>query len=444
MLSLSATDRNIKDVVLLRYVLIIAVSYLVIAQHESGAVSPAAACLVAAALASNVILGWVRPRRFSPLQVAGIIVVGDTIWISLALALIGHLSGEFFFLYFFVLFFAALAENLVLMLVGVLAASGAYMWVLGHLHPGSVWTQAHLLQIAFLFSAALFYGILVNRTRVQRREAELMEAADRERTELLASLAHDIGGPAHVITLGIEALKGTMEPDENRELGWLLSSVSRNSRYLGDLVSHFLEYSRLRSGRYQLKPGAVSVRNVIASIVQQNAVNAQARGVALRLAVDEIPPAVADELALVRIIQNLIGNALRYSESGTTISIEASLDDEMIRITVGDSGPGIAPEQRAQIGQPFVAAPRTHNGAGLGLFIVRSLVEAHGGSLAILSEAGKGTMFTVRIPFVAAGEGALVAGAEHGTEPGDTLPAAGDAAKGEAIVAALQRLDSAH
>jgi two-component system, cell cycle sensor histidine kinase DivJ len=209
-------------------------------------------------------------------------------------------------------------------------------------------------------------------------------------------------------------------------------------------VSHFLEYSRLRSGRYQLKPGAVSVRNVIASIVQQNALNAQARGVALRLTVDEIPPAVADELALVRIIQNLIGNALRYSESGTTISIEAALDDEMIRVTVGDSGPGIPAEQRAQIGQPFVAAPRTHNGAGLGLFIVRSLVEAHGGSLAILSEAGKGTMFTVRIPFVAAAEGALEAGAEHAAEHGDMPPAEGEAAKGEAIVAALQRLDSAH
>ena len=69
----------------------------------------------------------------------------------------------------------------------------------------------------------------------------------------------DIGGPAHVITLGVEALRGTMDNDRGSEASWLIQSVSRNSRYLGDLVQHFLEYSRLRSGRYQLNPAEMSV-----------------------------------------------------------------------------------------------------------------------------------------------------------------------------------------
>ena len=395
----AALDSNIRDVIFLRYILIIAVSYLVITQHQMGAVSPAAAILVAAALTSNVALGWLRPRRLNPLQVTGLIVVIDTIWISLALALIGRISKEFFFLYFFVLFFAALAENLILMLVGVLGAGGAYMWVLAQLNEESVWTQEHLLQIAFLFSAALFYGVLVNRTRQHRRHSELIEAADRERTELLASLAHDIGGPAHVITLGVEALRGTIE-EQRSEAHWLMQSVSRNSRYLGDLVQHFLEYSRLRAGRFELNPAELSVGAVIEQVAAQHAVAAETRGVALRLNVARMPVAMIDELALVRILNNLIANALRYSEAGSAIVIDAALEDGAIRIDVGDSGPGMGAEQRAHIGEPYVAAPapRSHGGAGLGLYIVRSLVEAHGGSLTTVSETGKGTRFTVRLP----------------------------------------------
>ncbi len=393
-----AGDANIRDVILLRYILIIAVSYLVISQRPDGTISPGAAGLVAAALASNVSLGWMRPRRLNALQITGIIVVIDTVWISLSLALIGQISKEFFFLYFFVLFFAALAENLVLMLVGVLGASAAYMWVLSRLNSADVWTQAHLLQITFLFSAALFYGVLVNRTRQQRRQAELIEATDRERTELLATLAHDIGGPAHVITLGVEALRGTMSDQRGAEAHWLIQSVSRNSRYLGDLVQHFLEYSRLRSGRYQLRPAELSVAAVMEQVAAQHAVQAEARGVALKLNVSPMPAAVLDELALVRILNNLIGNALRYSEAGSAVAIDAAFDAGWIRIDVGDSGPGIALEQRAQIGQPFITAPRTHGGAGLGLFIVRSLVEAQGGSLTTIAETGKGTRFVVRLP----------------------------------------------
>ncbi len=398
-------DASIRDVIFLRYILIIAVSYLLISQRQAGVVSPFAAWLVAAALTSNVALGWARPRRLNPLQVTGLIVVVDTIWISLSLALIGRISKEFFFLYFFVLFFAALAENLVLMLIGVLGAGCAYMWVLGQLNEGPVWTQEHLLQVAFLFSAALFYGVLVNRARQHRHHSELIEAADRERTELLASLAHDIGGPAHVITLGVEALSGSIDQqrseEQRTEAHWLMQSVSRNSRYLGDLVQHFLEYSRVRSGRFELNPAEVSVAAIVEQVAAQHAVAAETRGVTLTLNIGEMPVAIIDELALVRILTNLIGNALRYSEAGSAIVIDAALEDGWIRIDVGDSGPGMAAEQSAQIGQPFLAAPRTHGGAGLGLFIVRSLVEAHGGSLTTVSEAGKGARFTVRLPLIA-------------------------------------------
>jgi signal transduction histidine kinase len=410
MLTLTAHDRNLREFVLLRYVLIIAVSYLVIGQGTGGVASPTAALLVAAALASNVLLGWFRPKRLSAVQITGMVILVDTVGLSISLALVGHVSTEFFFLYFFVLFFAALSESLVLMLIGVMAASGAYLWVLAQLRPGSVWTQEHLLQITCLFSAALFYGVLVNRTRQRRHEAELMEAAEGERTQLLATLAHDIGGPAHVISLGVETIEETFEHEHpDSSVNSLFASIARNSGYLTQLASRFIEYSRLRSGRFELNPAAIPVSAVIQRVAAQHEMEAAARGVGLTLDVRPMPTAILDELALTRTLNNLVDNALRYSRRGAAVTVDAGVEGDEIVIVVGDSGPGMAPNQCADVGKPFVTTSRADGGSGLGLFIVRTLVEAQGGSLTTDSKEGEGTRFTIRLPLVAAAEGRSIA-----------------------------------
>ncbi|TMA74040.1 MAG: HAMP domain-containing histidine kinase [Deltaproteobacteria bacterium] len=400
---------EIRDLVLLRYVLIIAVSYLVISQRGTGAmVSPAAAILVASALMSNVALGWTDWRRVRFVHLAAGVVVIDTIWLSVSLSLLGHLTTEFFFLYFFVLFFAALAENLLLMLAGVVAASGAYLWVLTRLYPGDVWTEDHLLQLTFLFSAAVFYGVLVSRARQSRRAAEVLEAMDRERTELLATLAHDIGGPAHIIGFAAETLAretaasdATMRP--------LLDAIVRNSRVLKELTERFLEYSRIRTRRFDLDLTPVVVAAVAERAAAQYELDARTRGVTLAVTSEPIPTALLDELALTRVLGNVVGNAIRYCEDGATVEISVALEADVIAIVVRDTGRGMTAEQRATIGRPFVAPTDATSGSGLGLFIVRSLVEAHGGSMTTASERGRGTEITLRLPFVPAPSAAATA-----------------------------------
>jgi len=293
-----------------------------------------------------------------------------------------------------------------------MAASGAYLWVLSRLHAESVWTQQHILQVTFLFSAALFYGVLVNRARQRRNEAELMEATDRDRTQLLATIAHDIGGPLHVITLGAESLKETFRNDQpTADIGSLLAAISRNSGYLKQLAARFVEYSRLRAGHLDLNPAAISVGTVIERVAAQHEREAHELGVDLTLTVAPMPTATLDELALTRALNNLVGNALRYSQCGAPVTIDARLEGAAeIVIVVGDSGPGMAPVQRADVGKPFVTTARANGGSGLGLFIVRTLVEAQGGSLATDSEGGNGTRFTIRLPLVAAIEGGPTSG----------------------------------
>lgn len=395
---LARKDRYIADFVLLRYVIIIAASYMIVSQRGFSQVGPAAAMLIVGAFASNLILGRFASGRFSLWQIAGVIVILDTLWISAAMVVVGNVSKEFFFLYFFVLFFAALADNLVFMLVGVLAASGAYLWVISHITPGSVWRQDHMVQISLLFSAALFYGVLVDRARQQRRHVETIEASDLARTELLATLAHDIGGPANVITLGVQALRDTFDDDTASEMRSLCAAVERNSRYLAQLVQHFIEYSRLRSGSYRMQPNEFSVNAVIEQVVAQHAIDAHAREVSLKLALQPTPRVVLDEVALVRVLNNLIDCVLRGSSPASEVVVHTAQENGGVRIAIGGCGLNLSAEQLDRIGQSFADTSAIHAGTGLALFIARSLVQAQGGSLTAVSQPAGAMQFVVHLP----------------------------------------------
>ncbi len=389
---------HLRELVLLRYVLIIAVSYLLVGRDGWTGGSTASAGIIAVALASNVFLSRIGLEGSGRSRVAGFVVVLDSLWISASMVLTESGSAEFFFLYFFVLFFAALAENLLLMLVGVLAVCLAYLWVLAQGEPSAVWQQTHLLEVTCLFSAALFYGVLVHRIRSQQRRIAAVEAADRARTELLATLAHDIGSPTTAIGLGITSLGDAVERGDRNEARPLLSLVTRNSDYLRRLVQNFAEYARLHTGTYRLHPTELAVNAVVARTVDQHTLAARVRGVSLVVTPGLIPVCMLDEVAVTRIVDNLVANAVRHAEPGCTVEIETTSADDRVSISVADSGPGVSHGDRVAIGQAFVDAPRSHGGVGLGLFVVSTLVEAHGGSFLAEERAGMGWCCVVELP----------------------------------------------
>ncbi len=402
-----STVIQLRELVLLRYVLVIAVAYLVVEEHAN---APGQAILipvsvgvaVAAALASNVLLAMLPPATFTRWRVATFIVVIDTVWISTMVAFFGHADTDVLFLYFFVIFFAALAENLLLMLVGIVGTGAAYLWVLMRLHAGPIWTAPVLLRLTFLFSAGLFYGVLATRARSEHRRAEIAESNDRERTEILASIAHDIEGPASVISLGVDTVREKLDAGDAVEVPALLAMVGRNVGQLTQLAREFMEYAQMSGGRHSLHPVPLSVEDVLAMVAAQYAHRARQSKVTLTVASEPMPQATLDELALVRILGNLVGNAIRHSPVGGEVRLEARPAGDGIRLIVSDRGPGLGESQRRHFGEAFVDAPRSHGGVGLGLFIVRSLVEAQGGALACESEPGRGTRIFIWLPLVAA------------------------------------------
>ena len=168
---------------LLRYTLIAATAYLLMVEDQFALPAVGIVVVIALALASNVIIAQL-PQRVTQHTSFGIaLVLGDTIWITALLLESGRFNAEFFYLYFFVLLLAAIGENLRLIAIGAVAICGAYLYGLAATGGSwSLWKSPSLIRIPFLFTAAAFYGFLVERTRSERWRAEATET-ERQRTE---------------------------------------------------------------------------------------------------------------------------------------------------------------------------------------------------------------------------------------------------------------------
>jgi signal transduction histidine kinase len=173
---------------LLRYTLIAATAYLLVVEEGFGVPNPGAMLLVLAALASNVVISHLRLQPTESSRLAIGVVVADTVWITVALLQSGRFSGDFFYLYFLVLLLAAIGENLRLIAIGAVAICGAYLYLLMASGSWSIWNSPSLIRIPFLFTAAAFYGYLVDRTRHERRRADRSLAELRDAAQVSEAL----------------------------------------------------------------------------------------------------------------------------------------------------------------------------------------------------------------------------------------------------------------
>lgn len=173
---------------LLRYTLIVATAYLLIVEEGFAAPPLGVTLLVVAALASNVALGQLTPQRIGSMSFTVGIIIADTLWVTLAMLGSGRFSGDFFYLYFLVLLMAAIGENLRLIAIGAVAICGAYLYLLVASGTWSFWNSPSLIRIPFLFTAAAFYGYLVDRTRLERRRADLTTEELRAEAQVTAAL----------------------------------------------------------------------------------------------------------------------------------------------------------------------------------------------------------------------------------------------------------------
>jgi signal transduction histidine kinase len=226
-----------------------------------------------------------------------------------------------------------------------------------------------------------------------------LEAA---RRMLLAAVSHDLRTPLTSLRAVVEALDDGIVQDQVT-VGRYLGSARQQVSQLESLIEDLFELSRLDAGVVELHHAVLSVPLLIEEAVQSWRVKAEQAGIRLELQVAaDLPPVVVDGQRIGRVLLNLLGNALRYTSAGGSVTVEAQGAEDAVRISVRDTGVGIAVDDVPHIFERFYrgekSRSRQHGGAGLGLAIARGLVLAHGGRIWAESAAGVGTTVSFTLP----------------------------------------------
>ena len=266
---------------------------------------------------------------------------------------------------------------------------------------------------------AIRNGQLFAREQQARSESE---AANRAKDEFLAILSHELRTPLTSV-LGWARMLASSQLDPSR-MRHAVEAIERNARLQAQLIDDLLDISRIVVGKLQLDLRPVDLVPIIEHAVETPARHATAKGVHLHCVLDPAAsPVMGDALRVQQVVANLVGNAVKFTPEGGRVEVRLERRSRAAHIIVRDTGVGIAPEVLPQIFERFSqgdsTTTRQHGGLGLGLAIVRNLVDLHGGTVHAASEGiGHGSTFEVRLPLVAtAADRAGRELAEDGREP---------------------------
>lgn len=231
-----------------------------------------------------------------------------------------------------------------------------------------------------------------------RRAQELAH----QQMEFVAAVSHELRTPLAVIRSAGENLADGVVHDEQqvRKYGGL---VRNEGRRLTEMVEQILEFAGIQSGQLGFALRPVPIAPMLHDVMESSRALLDEASIRVEFSIAEpLPPVLGDEAALRRVFQNLISNAIKYGRGGGWIGVRARLAGREIQITVADRGIGIQPSEQPRIFEPFYRTPDAVaaqiQGAGLGLSLVKRIVEAHGGRIAVSSAPGSGSEFTVTLP----------------------------------------------
>ncbi len=229
----------------------------------------------------------------------------------------------------------------------------------------------------------------------ERQTVERLSELARMKSTFLAAVSHELRTPLAAI-LGLAELLSRRSARQTPErTGEMLDQILDQGQRLGGLIDDLLDATRVESGGLRVQLGDVDIGRVIANVEA----SFRAAGAALVVrAAPGLPLAVGDGARLEQVVSNLVTNGFKHSPAGARVAVAADADAARVRITVTDTGTGIEPEFLAHIFEPFTQAAGVtgrRDGLGLGLYIVRGLVDAMGGAVEAQSTPGQGSRFTV-------------------------------------------------
>ena len=237
--------------------------------------------------------------------------------------------------------------------------------------------------------------------RSLKRSLNKLTEYDRVKTEFFSNVSHELRTPLTMILAPVDRLleRKTIPPDAAN----MLEMVRLNGYRLLDLINRLLDFSKLEAGQMKLQLGAVNVNALVRTLINAATPLVEQRGIRLEADCDpDLGDFAADAEKVDTIVSNLISNAIKFTPQGGTIRVETHRADDRAWVSVSDSGIGIDESQCQRIFERFVqvdgSSSREFSGTGLGLSLVKGLVELHGGEICVKSELGKGSTFFFDLP----------------------------------------------
>jgi signal transduction histidine kinase len=233
------------------------------------------------------------------------------------------------------------------------------------------------------------------------KQAEL-EAASQHKSQFLANMSHELRTPLNAIIGYTELILNNIYGDVPEKIKEILQYVETSGRHLLSLINDILDLSKIEAGQLKLSLNEYFIQEVVHSVITAMEPLASPKGLAL---VATLPPNLpigkGDERRINQVLLNLVGNAIKFTEAGE-VRVEVTQRDNEFRVTISDTGPGIAHEDQKRIFDEFQQADssntRKKGGTGLGLSIVKRIVMLHGGSVGMESELGQGATFWFTLP----------------------------------------------
>ena len=260
------------------------------------------------------------------------------------------------------------------------------------------------------FELAQANQTLQEEVSVRMRAQKALEAADRRKDDFLAMLSHELRNPLAAIQGAIELMQ--RKPIEDPELAWVRDVLARQNRHLARLIDDLLDVSRITRGTVNLRKERIDLREVMRHAIETALplIDSRRHQLSVRLPESAVY-ASADLVRLSQVINNLLTNAAKYTNEGGRIELgleerrNTEPGQEQALIRVKDNGAGLAGDVMPRLFEPSTHEQRLnsgeHGGLGIGLIVVRGLVEMHGGSVEAHSDGpGRGTEFTVRLPLL--------------------------------------------
>ena len=269
--------------------------------------------------------------------------------------------------------------------------------------PFSDLDEAVLLRLADQAAFAIRNARLLAREQSALAESE---AANRSKDDFLATLSHELRTPLTSMLGWVRLLRGArLDPEQTARA---LETIERNTRLQAKLIDDLLDVSRIVAGKIKVEQQRLDLGAVVGEAVQSLRREAEVNGVQLDVALAKDAGAVVgDAVRLQQIVANLLSNAIKFTPAGGRIDVALQPDGAVVRLIVRDTGAGITPELLPHIFDRFLqgdaSRTRGRGGLGLGLAIVRHLVELHGGTITAASDGpGQGATFTVTLPTASA------------------------------------------